>query len=141
MRKVNIAYSSNPFTCPIRALRNWIKFANIESGPVFRAVNRHGQIQPNALSDKFVVLIITRNKHTSGKVKEAQNRKTLDSTVIVPDFGGHSLRAGCVTQAYINGASEHAIMSHTGHKKSDTLKKYIRECDKWKNNITGNLGL
>jgi hypothetical protein len=32
-------------------------------------------------------------------------------------------------------------MNQTGHKKSDTLKKYIREVNKWKNNASLKLGL
>jgi len=32
-------------------------------------------------------------------------------------------------------------MLQSGHKKSDTLKKYIREANKWKNNAAMKLGL
>lgn len=34
---------------------------------------------------------------------------------IVAQLGGHSLRAGFVTQAFRNGADAHAIMRQTGH--------------------------
>lgn len=141
MREVNIPYGSNPNTCPVRSLQDWINSAKIESGAVFRAINRHGQIQSKALSCKSVVLIINQNNYILGVVKDAQERKTLDSTVVIPDFGGHSLRAGFVTQTILNGVPEHAIMNQTGHKKSDTLKKYIREVNKWKNNASMKLGL
>jgi integrase len=141
MREVNIPYGSNPNTCPVRALQEWITIAKIESGPVFRAVNRHRQIQNSALSDKAIALIITRNDYIKDKVKEATEKKAHDSTIVVPDFGGHSLRAGFVTQAILNEAPEHAIMAHTGHKKSDTLKKYIREVNRWKHNAAARLGL
>lgn len=141
MREVNIPYGSNPLTCPVRSLQEWINVAKIERGAVFRAINRHGQIQPNALSDKSVVHIITRNQYIRETVEDAEARQVYDSTVVIPDFGGHSLRAGFVTQAILNDAPEHAIMSQTGHKKSDTLKKYIREVNKWKNNAATKLGL
>jgi site-specific recombinase XerD len=141
MREVNIPYGSNPCTCPVRSLQEWINAAKIEKGPVFRAVNRYNQVQPNALSDKAVVLIINRNNHIREIVKDAEEKQILDSTIVVPDFGGHSLRAGFVTQAILNDVPEHAIMAHTGHKKSDTLKKYIREVNKWKNNAAMKLGL
>ncbi len=141
MREIPIPYGSNFATCPIRALQEWIDAAKINSGPIFRAVNRHGNVQPNALSDKAVVLIITRNSYIRETVKTAEEKQTTDSTVAVPDFGGHSLRAGFVTQAILNDVPEHAIMAHTGHKKSDTLKKYIRDVNKWKNNAASKLGL
>jgi len=41
-------------------------------------------------------------------------------------LGGHSLRAGCVTQAAINRVSERDIMRQTGHKSTEMLAKYIR---------------
>lgn len=141
MREVNLPYGSNFETCTVRALQEWINSAKIESGPVFRAINRHGQIQPNSISDKAVALIINRNSHIRETVKNAEAKRAHDSTVSIPNFAGHSLRAGFVTQAYLNGASEASIMSQTGHRKSDTLKKYIRETDKWKNNAATKLGL
>lgn len=41
-------------------------------------------------------------------------------------LAGHSLRAGCVTQAAMNGVNERDIMRQTGHKSPATLAKYIR---------------
>ena len=32
------------------------------------------------------------------------------------------------------GAGEHAIMKQTGHKRVDTLRRYIREGDLFRNN-------
>jgi len=141
MREVNIPYASNPEICPLRSLQDWISCAKIESGAIFKAINRHGQIQDKALSCKSVTLIINRNSHIVEIITDAKKRKDLDSTVFLPDFGGHSLRAGFVTQAILNDAPEHTIMDQTGHKKSDTLKKYIREVNKWKNSAALKLGL
>lgn len=134
-----IPYGSNPLTCPVRALKNWIQAANIISGPLFRSINRHGQIQDKSLSDKAIELIIKRNQYLQERKQEAEACK--DATKPIPNFGGHSLRAGFVTQSYLNGASEVDIMAQTGHRKSDTLKKYIREIDEWKNNAAIKLGL
>jgi hypothetical protein len=36
--------------------------------------------------------------------------------------------------------SEHVIMAYTGHKKSDTLKKYIRQTNERKDNMEARLG-
>ena len=52
----------------------------------------------------------------------------------ITQFSGHSLRAGYVTSAAAEGAGEHAIMKQTGHKRVDTLRRYIREGDLFRNN-------
>jgi integrase len=44
-RKVGIPYGSNPETCPVRNVQTWIEQAGITSGPLFRSINRHGQIR------------------------------------------------------------------------------------------------
>src|SRR6185295_2820143 len=50
-RKIGIPYVANPETCPVRILQTWIEQASITTGPLFRSINRHGQIQPGRLSD------------------------------------------------------------------------------------------
>jgi integrase len=44
-------------------------------------------------------------------------------------FGGHSLRAGFVTQAYRDGATDAEIMGTTRHKSTAMLARYRREAD------------
>ena len=48
--------------------------------------------------------------------------------------GGHSLRAGFVTQAFRNGAQAHEVMRQTGHKNPATLEIYTREHNRLKGN-------
>jgi site-specific recombinase XerD len=49
-RTVFVPYGSEPETCPVRALRDWMKRAGIETGPVFRAVSRTGKVASDRLS-------------------------------------------------------------------------------------------
>jgi integrase len=42
-------------------------------------------------------------------------------------MGGHSLRAGFVTEAFRAGADAHAIMRQTGHRSPVMLEVYARE--------------
>ncbi|MBV9580808.1 MAG: tyrosine-type recombinase/integrase [Chloroflexi bacterium] len=42
-------------------------------------------------------------------------------------YAGHSLRAGLATNAAAAGASERVIMSQTGHRSADIVRRYIRE--------------
>ena len=60
---------------------------------------------------------------------------------VVPSFAGHSLRAGFVTTAIKEGVPEDLIMAQTGHKKRDTLDKYIRRTNKWQENAAIKIGL
>ncbi len=57
------------------------------------------------------------------------------------NYSGHSLRAGLVTQAAINGVQELSIMKQTRHKSSDMLRKYIRDASLFRDNVSARIGL
>lgn len=57
------------------------------------------------------------------------------------DLGGHSLRAGHVTQASLNGIAERDIMRQTGHKSPVMLAKYIRIANIFTHNAAAGLGI
>lgn len=135
-REIQVPYGSNPMTCPVRALKNWLKQAGISEGAVFRSINRHGQIGEISLTGAAIALIVKRNGFIRDKVAQA-NEKGEN----VPDYAGHSLRAGFCTHAALVGVPEYQIMAQAGHKKSDTTKKYIRLANKWNDNAAIKLGL
>jgi hypothetical protein len=56
-------------------------------------------------------------------------------------LGGHSLRAGCVTQASMNGANVWDLMRQSGHKSAETLSKYIRIGQMFTHNAAASLGI
>lgn len=126
-RRVGIPYGSNPDLCPIRNLQSWLEAASITTGPVFRAVNRHGQVQVDGLSAQSVALIVKRLCERAG----------LDPA----KYAGHSLRAGHATSAAINGASERSIMNQTGHRSVQMVRRYIRDGNLFRENSAGKLGL
>lgn len=124
---IGILYGTRPETCPARALRVWIDVRSRTPGPLFHAVNRHDVIQPGRLSDRGVALVIKRAVKLVGKDPDA--------------YAGHSLRSGHVTSAIAHGAGEHEVMLQTGHRKVETLRRYRREGELFKNNSSGKLGL
>jgi site-specific recombinase XerD len=126
-RKVGIPYGSNPETCPVRVVLAWIDAAQICSGPLFRSVNRHGQVQPVGLSGIDVARV----------VKKLAERAGLDTA----KYAGHSLRAGHATSAAIAGASERSIMNQTGHRSVQMVRRYIRDASLFRENSAGKLGL
>jgi integrase len=56
-------------------------------------------------------------------------------------IGGHSLRAGFVTQAFRSGADAHSIMRQTGHRDPETLEIYARESAPLIGNAVTQVGL
>jgi integrase len=126
-RKIGIPYGSNPETCPVRTMQAWIEMAALTTGPLFRPVNRHGQVQPRRLSGAAVALVI----------KRLTQRVGLDPA----QYAGHSLRSGHATAAAIAGASERSIMNQTGHRSVQMVRRYIRDRNLFRDNSAGKLGL
>ncbi|MGH7732529.1 MAG: site-specific integrase, partial [Gemmatimonadales bacterium] len=125
--KVGVPYGSNPATCPVRTLTAWKEAASITVGPLFRPVDRHGNVAPTALSGLAVALIV------KGRAEEAG----LDPE----DFSGHSLRAGLATSAAAAGVPERIIAATTRHKSMTVLRRYIREGDLFRENAAAAVGL
>ena len=94
-----ILYGHKPATYSVRALRAWLDIADIVTGPVFRPIDRLGNIKLQALTAQSVALI----------VKQAATNAGYDPTA----FSGHSLRAGLATAAAQAGVSERIIMAQT----------------------------
>lgn len=126
-RRIGIPYGSCCESCPVRSLQAWLEESGINEGPLFRSVNRHGNLQEGRLSDKAVALIVKRCAESAG----------LDAT----KYSGHSLRAGMATSAAAAGVSERAIMRQTGHRSEQMVRKYIREGSLFTGNAAANLGL
>ena len=126
-RNIGVPYGSNPDTCPVRTLQGLMEETGIKDGPLFRAINRHGQIQPGRLSSIDVARI----------VKKLASRAGLDAA----KYAGHSLRAGHATTAAIAGASERSIMNQTGHRSVQMVRRYIRDGNLFRENSGAKLGL
>jgi len=92
--------------CPVEHLKNWMY------------ENRDDLVFP--ISDKNVALIIKRHAASAG----------LDEK----KYAGHSLRSGFATTTAEYGAGERNIMTMTGHKSVDMVRRYIKEADLFKNN-------
>ena len=107
--------SAKSSRCPVKALKHWLGLSGIESGAVFRRINRHDQVaSSNALTAQSVALML---KSVMIAAKNADAAKSV---------AGHSLRAGYCTEAAAAGVPTHTIMGQTGHRSAATLSKYIR---------------
>jgi len=126
-REVGMPFGSSPDTCPVRALRQWLDKAAIREGPVFESVGRYGHVSRRGL-----------HKDSIGKLLK---RAAMRAGLKVEELGGHSRRAGCVTQAAMNGVREFVIMRQTGHKTIATLRRYIRSGEIFRENAAAGLGI
>ena len=109
-----IFFASDPKTCPVRALRMWLERSGITEGCLFRSVNRHGHLG-KSLTDRAIALVI---------------KKRLPQG----DFSGHSLRAGFITTAALQGKPERSIMKQTGHRSHRILREYVRTATVFEDN-------
>jgi integrase len=126
-RKVALPWGMNVETCPVLSLRTWLDAAHITDGSIFRAVDRQGQVSKSRLNKDSIGVILKRAAARAGLKTET--------------LGGHSLRAGHVTQAAMNGVSEFVIMKQTGHRSVSTLRRYIRLGEMFTQNAASGLGI
>lgn len=92
---VALPYGSNPLTCPVRSLEDWMDASRISEGPLFRRIDRYGNIL-GGLTPQSVRLIV---KDCCEKVGLNPHR-----------YVAHSLRSGFCSTAAKAGKAEHQIM-------------------------------
>jgi site-specific recombinase XerD len=120
-----VAVVRGEVACPVQALKGWLLAAGITEGPVFRPINRHGQIGSAALSGISIGQIVQRHAERIG----------LDPNA----YGAHSLRAGFVTSAAKRGANVFKLMEHARHKSMNTTKGYVRDAELFKDHAGAGL--
>ena len=115
-----LPYFDNSQYCPVVSLKKWIEISKITSGAVFRRFSKGSRLSKNRLTDQTVALLI----------KEYLKLTGIDSK----NYSGHSLRSGFATSAAESGAEERSIMTMTGHKSTEMVRRYIKEANLFKNN-------
>jgi integrase len=121
-RKIGIPFGRTRH-CPVLALDRWLTISAIETGAVFRPVDRHGRIAAGRLSGEAVSLVVKERVAAAG----------IDPT----GFSGHSLRAGFATSAAQAGVSTLKIRAQTGHASDAMLSRYVRDGEIFVGNAAG----
>ena len=101
-------------------MQKLIEISKITFGPIFRKFTKGSKLSNSRLTDQTVALLI----------KEYLKLARIDNK----NYSGHSLRSGFATAAAESGAEERSIMSMTGHKSTEMVRRYIKEADLFKNN-------
>jgi len=110
-----IPYFNNKKYCPVLALQDWLE------------ANQNIKENIFPYSDKMISLIVKKYLSLIG----------LDSAL----YSGHSLRSGFATSVAANGADERSIMTMTGHKSTEMVRRYIKESNLFKNNALNKINL
>ena len=115
-----IPHFENSLYCPVTILKRWINISKIKKGPLFRRFLKGSILSNDRLTDQSIALIIKKYLVKAG----------IDSN----NYSGHSLRSGFATSAAEAGAEERSIMTMTGHKSTEMVRRYIKEANLFKNN-------
>jgi site-specific recombinase XerD len=115
-----IPYFPNSEFCPVFALRNWMDSSYIKKNSIFRKISKSGNILENRLTDQSVALILKYHM--------------MNANLRPENYSGHSLRSGFATETANYGADERSIMTMTGHKSTQMVRRYIKEANLFKNN-------
>ena len=98
--------------CPVAATLEWIRQANLTTGPLFRGIGRTGMLRSGALHHNSVVPLLRRMFVQAG-VASANT------------FSGHSLRRGFASWANANGWDVKALMEYVGWKDVRSAMRYV----------------
>ena len=126
-REVGLPFGASQETCPVRALRQWLDRCRDSRRPRL------------PVGRPLRTCIAARS--AQGLYRKAPEESCGRAGMNVDPLGGHSLRAGCVTQAAMNGVREFVIMRQTGHKTVATLRRYIRSGEIFRENAAAGLGI
>ncbi|MFB5089493.1 site-specific integrase [Psychrobacillus sp. PGGUH221] len=123
---IALPYGSNRATCPVRSMQEWMSKSGITSGPIFRRMDRHGNMY-DRLTAQSVRLIVQKYCDKAG--------------LSANSYGAHSLRSGFCSTAAKAGKSEHQIMRQTRHRQSTSLQRYIKYGTIFEDNAASGIGL
>ena len=157
-----LPYGAHALTCAPCAVYRWMDLLEAADGPdgragLMRALRKAGQPTSHICRDGrrrrlsedesplFRSLagggVIKASRMTGHAVNEAIKRRVAAAGLDPAQYGGHSLRAGFVTQAFKAGADSRSIRRQTGHTGDAILSVYDRENAPLEGNAVRNIGL
>ncbi|MFK5948260.1 MAG: tyrosine-type recombinase/integrase [Methylococcales bacterium] len=112
--------------CPVKSIKKWIIHSGIETGPVFRPINRWDQIKDKALIPSAI----------NDLLKSLGSECKFD---FVPDISSHSFRRGMTTSASREGVDFKSIKNQGGWKSDAIVSEYVDEGKMFENNAASTL--
>lgn len=116
----------NKTLCAVSALKTWREKSKLNTGFVFRTINKHDQLSEKSISSDGINFII-KNIAIRCKLEDANS------------VSAHSLRRGFATETSRKGANFISIMRHGRWKHEKTVLEYIEEGQRFIDNAAGHL--
>jgi integrase len=102
--------------CPVDAYLDWVNLAHLETGPVFRSIDRWGHIADSGLHPNSMIPLL-RTIFSAAGIEDAD------------EYSGHSLRRGFANWAASNGWDTKSLMEYVGWKSVQSAMRYIDGAD------------
>lgn len=97
--------------CPVQAYIEWIASAALVRGPVFRSIDRWGNLSEQGLHANSVIPLLRQALERAGIAAEG--------------YTSHSLRRGFATWAHRSGWDLKSLMSYVGWKDVKSAMRYV----------------
>jgi integrase len=97
--------------CPVQAYIDWVDCAGLSHGPVFRSIDRWGNLGEEGLHASSIIPMLRQMLERAGIAAEL--------------YTSHSLRRGFATWAQRNGWDLKSLMSYVGWKDMKSALRYI----------------
>jgi integrase len=101
---------------PAEALQHWLHEARIATGPVFRAIDKWGNLGRRGLTPQSINLVLKSRCEKAG----------LDPA----KYSAHGLRSGFLTEAANRGVPLQEAMQQSQHKSMAQAAAYYNEQDR-----------
>jgi integrase len=109
---LTVERTPNSQFCAPAAVEEWIAESKVDSGALFRAVNRWGHLNHSAI--------------TGESVSDLVRDRAIDAGLKLDNYSAHSLRAGLATSALELGVALHAVKKRLRHTNISTTLGYNR---------------
>ncbi|MBO2639290.1 site-specific integrase [Shewanella algae] len=98
--------------CPVQAYQEWLALSGLTAGPVFRSINRWGQMSPESLRPSSIVPLMRKLMAKAG----------LSNADL---YSSHSLRRGFASWATQHQWSLKQLMEYVGWRDAQSALRYI----------------
>lgn len=115
---VTIAIPEGSRIRPKALLLAWMAAAGHDGGALFRRLSRRDVLTDTAMSDRAIARLVQACAGAAGYDPAA--------------FGGHSLRAGFITEGAAQGATIFKLQEVSRHKSVQVLSDYVRNAELFK---------
>ncbi len=106
--------------CPVEAYLDWINAGGLDDGPVFRAIDRWGNVSSKGLHINSLIPLL---------------RALLDDAAVphANEYTSHSLRRGFASWATGNGWDLKTLMEYVGWRDVHSAMRYMEAVDPFSN--------